>query len=507
MALPVTIPNTFANATAAIPLSQLDSNFTTLSNVINQINAGTQQLSNANVAVLIMNAGTSAAPSITFTSDTNTGIFSPAADTIAFAEGGAEAMRLDSSGRLAVGATSASERLHVSTSTTSSNAIAQFTNGTTGTGAANGLYFGIDTSNDATMFNFYNSAIKFGTNATERMRIDSSGNLGLGVTPSAWGGSYKTFQLPGGSIGAFSTGAITTFQNAYDSGAGSYVYLTTAEASRYTQSQGQHQWFNAASGTAGNAITFTQAMTLDASGNVGIGTTSPKSIGAGYQSLDVRGSTGGGFYFGPSGASNYSLLYASASATDFGTTAAAPLRFYTSDTERARIDSSGNLLVGIASARANAGDVQVSKGISFPATQSAQSDANTLDDYEEGTWTPVLSGSVSNPTVSYSAQDGKYTKIGNVVYCRLGIDANITIAGSGDLVVSLPFAAANLSLFYQHSASGYVNAVTSVQDIRAIGVQWALATAVLYTAIDDAPAASAATTGQVSFYIQFFYFV
>jgi hypothetical protein len=93
-----------------------------------------------------------------------------------------QAMTLDASGRLCIGVTSASERVHISTSTTSSNAIAQFTNGTTGTGAGNGLYLGIDTSNDATMFNFYNSAIKFGTNATERARIDSSGNWIVGKT-------------------------------------------------------------------------------------------------------------------------------------------------------------------------------------------------------------------------------------------------------------------------------------------------------------------------------------
>jgi len=117
-------------------------------------------------------------------------------------------------------------------------------------------------------------------------------NLGLGVTPSAWGGSYKTFQLPGGSIGAFSTGAITTFQNAYDSGAGSYVYSTTAAASRYTQSQGLHQWFNAPSGTAGNAISFTQAMTLGSDGLLQVAQTTG-GIGDGKLQVAATG-TGSG---------------------------------------------------------------------------------------------------------------------------------------------------------------------------------------------------------------------
>ena len=91
-------------------------------------------------------------------------------------------LTLDASGNLGVGTTSPTSRLHVSNSTASTNAIAQFTNGTTGTGAGNGLYVGVDTSNEATIFNFYNSALKFGTNGSERARIDSSGNLGVGTT-------------------------------------------------------------------------------------------------------------------------------------------------------------------------------------------------------------------------------------------------------------------------------------------------------------------------------------
>jgi hypothetical protein len=76
-------------------------------------------------------------------------------------------------------------------------------------------------------------------------------------------------------------------------------------------------------------------------------------------------------------------------------------------------------------------------GITFPATQSASSDANTLDDYEEGTWTPALTG--GSPT--YTVQAGWYTKIGNVVTVWGAIvitakSASATEAG----VQGLPFA-------------------------------------------------------------------
>jgi hypothetical protein len=80
-------------------------------------------------------------------------------------------------------------------------------------------------------------------------------------------------------------------------------------------------------------------------------------------------------------------------------------------------------------------------GITFPATQSASSDANTLDDYEEGTWTPTLTGGSSNPTgVSYGTQVGKYTKIGNVVNIFVYITWSTYTGGSGAIQISgLPF--------------------------------------------------------------------
>lgn len=82
-------------------------------------------------------------------------------------------------------------------------------------------------------------------------------------------------------------------------------------------------------------------------------------------------------------------------------------------------------------------------GITFPATQSASTNANTLDDYEEGTFTPTIDGSSSSPTVTYTTQNGTYTKVGNVVSAYFYIEGSARTGGTGDLVIrGLPFACA-----------------------------------------------------------------
>jgi hypothetical protein len=80
-------------------------------------------------------------------------------------------------------------------------------------------------------------------------------------------------------------------------------------------------------------------------------------------------------------------------------------------------------------------------GITFPATQSASSNANTLDDYEEGTWTPTLEGSTTNPTVTYgNINKGSYTKTGNRVNVQGVLHITAYSGGSGNLVIGgLPF--------------------------------------------------------------------
>ena len=117
---------------------------------------------------------------------------------------------------------------------------------------------------------------------TQAMTLNTSGNLGLGVTPSAWT-SGKVLQTVGGSLWGLDVNTLGLVQNAFLNGA-SYNYISSAAASYYIQASGQHIWYNAASGTAGTSVTFTQAMTLTNTGNLLVGTTTD----SGYK-LDING--------------------------------------------------------------------------------------------------------------------------------------------------------------------------------------------------------------------------
>jgi hypothetical protein len=180
-----------------------------------QTNSGTTALTIDTSQRAAFVAGTAAAPAITTTGDTNTGMFFPAADTIAFAEGGVEAMR-----------------------------------------------------------------------------IDSSGNVGIGVTPSAWTSIDKAFEIGRAGNVIFSGGIddVTVTSNTYYQNA--WKYGSTGFANRFNvgSTNGSFQWFTAPSGTAGNTISFTQAMTLDSSGNLTItGATATKASGTTWANpSDIR---------------------------------------------------------------------------------------------------------------------------------------------------------------------------------------------------------------------------
>ena len=79
-------------------------------------------------------------------------------------------------------------------------------------------------------------------------------------------------------------------------------------------------------------------------------------------------------------------------------------------------------------------------GITFPATQSASSDANTLDDYEEGTWTPSLRFGGLTTGITYSVQNGTYTKVGNLVFIRVTLVLSSKGSATGTATIaSVPF--------------------------------------------------------------------
>jgi len=132
---------------------------------------------------LVTKAGTASTPAISPTGDLNTGIFFPAADTIAFAEGGAEAMRISDAGNVGIGTTSPAQKLTVYDSTNARLLIS------TGASGASQLYFG-DNASDLAGRIYYehtDNSMRLYTNESERARITSSGVFLVSTTsaPSA----------------------------------------------------------------------------------------------------------------------------------------------------------------------------------------------------------------------------------------------------------------------------------------------------------------------------------
>ena len=181
----------------------------------------------------------------------------------------------------------------------------------------------------------------------------------------------------------------------------------------------------------------TTALTVDTSANIGIGTASPGApLQVNGTATAVRATSGQLWLSRTTVATQYQgICFRSGPARDafigripnsddivFGFDAGATL------SEQLRLNTSGNLVLAGGTTTANG------VGITFPATQSASSDANTLDDYEEGTWTPTIGG-----TATYNAQVGYYTKIGNVVTVTFTIHINVIGTGGLYTITSLPF--------------------------------------------------------------------
>jgi hypothetical protein len=243
-------------------------------------------------------------------------------------------------------------------------------------------------------------------------------NVGMSTAPSAWASGFRAIEFPFGTsffVNSFVANP-NIGANFYINSALKNIYKTNGFASSYSQYNGAHTWYTAASGAAGNEITdFAAAkMTLDPFGNLSI--QSGKYIGWG--NLD-------------------SLIYGDSSANF--------IYLRTNATEQVRIDSSGNVNV-------KNGNVVIGtsgKGIDFSATASGSGTMTSelFNDYEEGTWTGTLKGTTADPTTAVTAT-GRYTKVGRVVSLQIHFDNVNTTGASGVIyVLGAPFTNGGLSTF------------------------------------------------------------
>jgi hypothetical protein len=305
-------------------------------------------------SVATFGAGTVSAPSITTSGDTNTGIYFPAADTIAFTEGGVESMRIDSSGRLGIGVTSPdglitlpaaasnTPKIRLQSSTSDVDVTISSYADASGTYAAFGSNFYLDSAGDEAVFDAtkrsafvrvdgrVTGAVSFGTAttgiATERMRITSGGDVGIGTTS-------PTEKLHVSGIGR----AGRWRADEQDASAPAFSFTNDINTGM----------FSSGSDTLNFATGGSERMRINSSGDVGVGTTSPKSIGN-YKFITTNATTGSGYSTQVNGteAGNF---YANSSATVIQEARSVSMIFETNATERMRITSSGNLLIGTTS--------------------------------------------------------------------------------------------------------------------------------------------------------------
>ena len=312
--------------------------------------------------VTTVQAGSVSAPAITTTGDTNTGMYFPAADTIAFTEGGVESMRIDSSGNMGLGTTSPASRLDVSgvislqgttlPSAGTSRIYSRSSDSSTYIQTATSGSINLLDGSQNTMAVFGASTLQFMTGNSERVRIDTSGNVLVGGT--AQSGTANRLAVFSGN--KFGLSIIDTTAQAGGVGGALNLggnYRTTGDAQAFTRIEAAKEnstdnnfAYAMAFSTTPNGGTFTERMRITSTGNVGIGLSGPSrelTVYGTSPSVQLQNASTGtastdGLQIQQSGLDAYIWNWESGAQV-----------FATSGTEQMRIDSSGNLLVGTTS--------------------------------------------------------------------------------------------------------------------------------------------------------------
>jgi hypothetical protein len=333
---------------------------------------------------------------------------------VAFNTNDVERMRIDSSGNLLVGTTGAVERLTIGSGSSTSSGINLRTTQTD---------FSIIPSNSAaggvTIATSWvtggQGPLKFNNASGEIARFDPSGNLGLGAVPVA--GYGNSIQI--GSSGAYASLVLQSvdtdikrmylLNNAIPPAGGytgGFNYQNTgASATGYLQETGAHKWFTAPVGTAGNAISFTQAMTLNAAGTLLIGT--------GTSVTEVKPKA---LLFYNTGSSDGLIQSAddSSTFTSMGINKT-ELKFYTNNTERMRITSGGNVNIGRSTSGSPGLSVAATTNISFSEDSDGQSIATMFRQSSSGS---LVLGS----GVSYSSTANAFASSMSAAWARSAVN-------------------------------------------------------------------------------------